>query len=64
MSAELESKSKNSWDFKMSSKEEWRQSHPAWICCSQQEKPEKGTEGTPAPKRQDLGVHPHHLNVA
>lgn len=49
VSAELESKSKNCWDFQMPSKEEWRQSHPTWICCSQQEKPERGTKDTPAP---------------
>lgn len=48
VSAELESKSKNCWDFKIPPKEEWRQPHPTWICCSQQEKPEKGTEDTPA----------------
>lgn len=55
MSAELESKSKNCWDFKIPSKEEWRQPHPTWICCSQQEKPEKDTEDTPAPRDKTWG---------
>lgn len=36
-------------------KEEWRQSHPIWICCSQQEKPEKDSEDTPVPKDKIWG---------
>lgn len=63
VSAGLESKPKNCWDFKTHSKEEWRQSHPTCICCSQQEKTEKGTEDTPAPRDKTWGspTPPQHI---